>query len=82
MELKLYLKMQNSAIQIAALIKNLSISELNEMQKDAFPAFSKNPNTLLLSPTGSGKTIAFLLTIYKESSMHNISSFKGISNSN
>lgn len=43
-------------------LQNLGIAELNEMQRAAIKAASSN-DTILLSPTGSGKTIAFLLPV-------------------
>jgi len=45
------------------LLQNLGIENLNEMQWETQKSVLKNENTLLLSPTGSGKTIAFLLPI-------------------
>ena len=47
------------------LLLNLGIESLNEMQEIAQDAILTNTNTLLLSPTGSGKTIAFLLPIFE-----------------
>lgn len=40
---------------------NLGIKELNAMQKTAITHCRKNNDMVLLSPTGTGKTIAFLL---------------------
>ncbi|MCG9793451.1 DEAD/DEAH box helicase [Flavobacterium algicola] len=45
------------------ILKNLGISQLNEMQEMAQDAILHDSNVLLLSPTGSGKTLAFLLPI-------------------
>jgi ATP-independent RNA helicase DbpA len=42
---------------------NLKISALNEMQKAAIEASSKGNEVILLSPTGSGKTLGFLLPV-------------------
>ena len=36
------------------------------MQQEAMNTIPKSPNTILLSPTGSGKTVAFLLPIIKQ----------------
>lgn len=47
---------------VEKVLKNLKIAELNEMQRAAIKAASTN-DTILLSPTGSGKTIAFLLPV-------------------
>lgn len=44
-------------------LDRLAIKELNEMQLAALKTIVDNKNVLLLSPTGSGKTIAFLLPI-------------------
>ena len=45
------------------ILSNLGINALNEMQLAAQPAITNNAHTILLSPTGSGKTIAFLLPL-------------------
>lgn len=47
------------------ILDKLSIEKLNEMQKEAEIAISTNNNCVLLSPTGTGKTLAFLLPIIK-----------------
>jgi superfamily II DNA/RNA helicase len=46
-----------------AILKKLGITQLNQMQKDAQKAISSNSEIVLLSPTGTGKTLAFLLPI-------------------
>src|SRR6218665_3058960 len=56
--------MQNSLLQVS--LKNLGISQLNEMQNSCISSFEKNSDTILLSPTGSGKTLAFLLSLINE----------------
>ena len=43
------------------LLAKLGISQLNEMQEEVVLAIPSTPNTVLLSPTGTGKTVAFLL---------------------
>ena len=43
------------------LLAKLNISSLNQMQEEVVLAISSTPNTVLLSPTGTGKTVAFLL---------------------
>ena len=45
------------------LLKNLGIESLNEMQSVSQSSIINNQDTILLSPTGSGKTIAYLLPI-------------------
>ena len=55
--------MQLNENKISELLKNVSINALNEMQKEAYPGFIRHRDSLLLSPTGSGKTIAFLLAV-------------------
>ena len=44
-------------------LKNLKIAELNEMQLAAIDAGNKSSDIVLLSPTGSGKTLGFLLQV-------------------
>ncbi|MEM6721019.1 MAG: DEAD/DEAH box helicase [Bacteroidota bacterium] len=48
------------------ILAKLGIDQLNEMQEEAKLAISSHPNTILLSPTGTGKTLAFLLPIIAE----------------
>lgn len=47
----------------SALLSKLGITELNPMQEEAILTIQKNNEVILLSPTGTGKTIAFLLPI-------------------
>jgi ATP-dependent RNA helicase DeaD len=47
------------------LLLNLGIENLNEMQVAAQETILSDANVLLLSPTGSGKTIAFLMPIFE-----------------
>ncbi|MEE9371680.1 MAG: DEAD/DEAH box helicase [Saprospiraceae bacterium] len=48
------------------ILEKLGIKELNEMQKVAKSAIHANDEVVLLSPTGTGKTLAFLLPIIAE----------------
>jgi superfamily II DNA/RNA helicase len=43
------------------ILEKLGITTLNAMQEEALLAISATSNTVLLSPTGTGKTVAFLL---------------------
>ena len=47
----------------AEILEKLNISELNPMQKEALEIIPKTENTILLSPTGTGKTLAFALPL-------------------
>lgn len=46
-----------------AILRKLGIHQLNPMQEEAIPTIERVKNTILLSPTGTGKTLAFLLPI-------------------
>jgi len=48
------------------ILKKLGIEKLNSMQEDTFKTIKTKPETILLSPTGTGKTLAFLLPIISE----------------
>jgi len=48
-------------MKIKDILKNMKIESLKEMQKEAFETISKKNDVVLLSPTGSGKTLGFLL---------------------
>lgn len=45
------------------ILAKLNISALNPMQEKAIETINNNSNTIILSPTGTGKTLAFLLPI-------------------
>ena len=47
------------------LLLNLGFEQFNEMQIAAQEAILEENNILLLSPTGSGKTVAFLVPIFE-----------------
>ncbi|MFR9503910.1 MAG: DEAD/DEAH box helicase [Rikenellaceae bacterium] len=48
---------------VASTLRNLNIEELNPMQQETLNEYSSYKDIVLLSPTGSGKTIAFLLPL-------------------
>jgi superfamily II DNA/RNA helicase len=48
------------------ILKKLKISALNPMQEEAISVIGKSVNTVLLSPTGTGKTLAFLLPLVEK----------------
>lgn len=55
--------MANSIKEEKDILKKLNIHALNPMQKEAISVINETTNTILLSPTGTGKTLAFLLPI-------------------
>ncbi|MDO6601805.1 DEAD/DEAH box helicase [Arenibacter palladensis] len=44
-------------------LAKLNIQQLNPMQEEAIAVIGKTTNTVILSPTGTGKTLAFLLPL-------------------
>jgi len=48
---------------LSASLKQVNITELNQMQQSLWKHYEKNDELVLLSPTGSGKTLAFLLPL-------------------
>ena len=57
--------MANSIKNQEDILAKLNIYELNEMQNEAISVIDTNSNTVILSPTGTGKTLAFLLPTLK-----------------
>ncbi|HVK97547.1 MAG TPA: DEAD/DEAH box helicase [Flavisolibacter sp.] len=53
------------SFSITPILSNLNIESLNEMQVAAMEATAMHDNVIILSATGSGKTIAFLLPILR-----------------
>lgn len=58
--------MANDIKTESEILEKLKISKLNPMQKEAGAAINSSKNTILLSPTGTGKTLAFLLPLLNE----------------
>ena len=54
--------MANALKSQQEILAKLGITALNAMQEKALSAIAASPNTVLLSPTGTGKTVAFLLS--------------------
>ncbi|SEB13382.1 ATP-independent RNA helicase DbpA [Pedobacter hartonius] len=50
---------------VEKVLGNLKITSLNEMQQAAIATADKGKDVVLLAPTGSGKTIGFLLPVLK-----------------
>ena len=57
--------MANSIKNQEEILIKLNIAELNPMQEEAISVIDSTTNTILLSPTGTGKTLAFLLPLLK-----------------
>lgn len=47
----------------ARFLKNLSITEFNAMQEEVFAKSAATNNLMLLAPTGTGKTLAYLIPV-------------------
>lgn len=50
-------------MNIQNLLQNLKIDELNVMQQTAIDAYKEGKDMVLLSPTGTGKTLAYLIPL-------------------
>lgn len=57
------LQMQNNEVSIESILSILNIEALNEMQQAALEATKQHNNVVILSATGSGKTLSFLLPL-------------------
>lgn len=61
--------MSTPIIAQKTILEKLNIKSLNKMQNQAFNTISTNLNTIILSPTGTGKTLGFLLPIVNSLSL-------------
>ncbi|WP_442590392.1 DEAD/DEAH box helicase [Pedobacter sp. AW31-3R] len=52
-------------MMLEKVLGNLKINSLNEMQESSVAAAAKGKDVVLLAPTGSGKTLGFLLPVLK-----------------
>jgi len=52
-------------MMVEKVLSNLKIASLNEMQQASIAAANKGKDVVLLAPTGSGKTVGFLLPVLK-----------------
>ena len=55
--------MANTIKEQQEILNKINITQLNSMQEESIPVIETTANTVLLSPTGTGKTLAFLLPI-------------------
>jgi len=55
--------MANTIKDQQEILEKLNIYQLNDMQEEALSVIKNSVNTIILSPTGTGKTLAFLLPI-------------------
>ncbi len=55
--------MANEIKDQQGILEKLKIYTLNPMQEEALEVIENNENTILISPTGTGKTLAFLLPL-------------------
>ena len=62
--------MQKQNYSIEAGLKNIGIKELKDIQVKALETYKKGNDIILSSPTGTGKTLAFVLPILEQISKH------------
>lgn len=55
--------MANTVKNQTEILSKLNIYQLNPMQEEAIDVIVENESTIILSPTGTGKTLAFLLPL-------------------
>jgi len=53
-------------MDFSQLYKNLGIQDMNAMQRNAYEFSGDNKDIVLLSPTGSGKTLGFLFPVLRD----------------
>lgn len=53
-------------ISTEEILLHLGITDLNGMQQESLSAFRKSRNVVLLSPTGTGKTLAYLIPLVQQ----------------
>lgn len=58
--------MSENTKDLQAILEKLGIEQLNPMQLEAHEVMAESSEVVLLSPTGTGKTLAFLLPIIEE----------------
>ncbi|WP_139957997.1 DEAD/DEAH box helicase [Flavicella sediminum] len=58
--------MANTIKEQEEILAKLNIHTLNPMQEEALEVMRNNTNSILLSPTGTGKTLAFLLPVLEQ----------------
>lgn len=58
--------MDNNKFDISKALSNIGISQLNQMQTDLLQKYHNHKRIILLSPTGTGKTLAYLLPLLTE----------------
>ena len=58
--------MNTSLQDTSQLLAKLGVTTLNPMQKHAIAAIHEKPEVVLLSPTGTGKTLAFMVPIIEQ----------------
>ena len=55
-----------------SILDKFEIKDLNPMQKKAGQVIRKNEDVVILSPTGTGKTLAFLLPLIEKLDLSNL----------
>ena len=58
--------MSTTAGHSARMLAKLNIESLNPMQKEVLACFKSEKDLVLLSPTGTGKTVAYLLPVLEK----------------